>query len=195
VDIVKSFPEPDLEHEMVAHFHHHDAFVLMNSDFYTLAGWIADAVRSRDLFSYESMLPQDYVGYINAPNDHVDAAPVEDFDMDALFNSDEYAAAGNTESSGQGGEHIQADSESISELSEVSDISAINLDHSANEYVSIRAILKTGHQTKHQDQRVRARDSLFAHERSQEDDFDDDRFPAIYANRKRRTMKWLEKIE
>jgi hypothetical protein len=117
----------------VSHFHHHDAFVLMNSDFYQLAGWMADAVRSRDMFSYESMLPQDYVGYINAPNDHVDAAPVEDFDTDALFNFEEHAADGNTESSGQGGEHIEADSESIFELSEVSDISAINPDHSANE--------------------------------------------------------------
>jgi hypothetical protein len=50
VDITKNLSESKLQHDMVAHFHHHDTFVLMRRDFYKLAEWMADAVKTGIMF-------------------------------------------------------------------------------------------------------------------------------------------------
>jgi hypothetical protein len=104
------------------------------------------------------MLLQTHLDYINAPNGHVDALSVEDLDMDALFDFDDYAAHENAKSAGQHGEHgdfsndhVDAESESNSELSDISNISAHNPDHPANEYLGSRATPKAIHQMRDQD--------------------------------------------
>jgi hypothetical protein len=141
------------------------------------------------------MLLPTHLDYINAPNGHVDALSAKDLDMDACFNFDDYAAHEKAESAGQHDEHgdfsndrVDAKSESNSELSEDSNISALNPDHPANEYLGSCVTPKASHYMRGQDQLGRAGYSPFAHVQSQEKDFDND-FAIRQATRKRRTME------
>jgi hypothetical protein len=199
LEAAKRFPQPKLQAEALQHFSHHETSVPMDEDFRRLAGLMADLAKRKNL-----AFMQDYLNNIadlSLVDDHVDIdrEPEEDIDMDRFFDFDGYDTNQNADVSGLGPERaivedMCAKSESSSELSCVSDVSALDPSNGGKMHGVHCATPEATDQGTGQARIVVACTAPFAYVQSQEKDFDDDDFTR-HAICKEKTMQWLEKVE
>jgi hypothetical protein len=191
------FPQPKLQAEALHHFSHHDISVPMDKDFSRRAGLMADLAERINLATVQNNLNN--IDDLSVVDDLVDTAPEDDVDMDRFFDFDGYDTNQNADVSALDPERVVvedmcAKSESSSELSEVSDVSALDPNNDGKMHGIHRAAPKATDQEDGQARIMVAHTAPFAYVQSQEKDFYDDDFTR-QAICKERTMKWLEKVE
>jgi hypothetical protein len=197
LEAAKRFPQPKLQAEALHHFSHHDTSVPMDKDFSRLAGLMAGLAERIKLATVQNNLNN--IDDLSVVNDLVDIEPEDDVDMDKFFDFDGYDTDQNADVSALGPERaivedMCAESESSSEFSEISDVSALDPDTDGRMHGIHRAAPKATDQEDGQARIMVAHTAPFAYVQSQEKDFYDDDFTR-QAICKERTMKWLEKVE